>query len=159
LRNRARNRHRDSQRALARYDGACREVGAGGEQVVAECHSAYGLRASDAPDEAATHPLRGPIARLAEKSARELSPQETTMLICLGRHMPLREIADQMGVSYGAARVRLHRLRERFRKLAIQHVSTLKGSDRRELERFFRRAEVSMTREAVRQKEKTNGQL
>jgi RNA polymerase sigma factor (sigma-70 family) len=159
LRNRARNQHRDARRALARYESAYRELSAGGERVVAECHSAYGLRASDAPDAAATHALRGPIARLAEKAGRELSPQETTMLICIGRHMPLREIADQMCVSYGAARVRLHRLRERFRKLAIEHVSTLKGSDRRELERFFRRAELSMTREAVRQKEKTNGQL
>jgi RNA polymerase sigma factor (sigma-70 family) len=159
LRNRARNQHRDSQRSLARHERAYRQLGAAGERVVAECHSAYGLRASDPLDADTMQPLRGPIARLAERSAQQLSPEENAMLICVGRHMPLREIAGQIGVSYGAARVRLHRLRERFRRLAIEHVAALKGSERHELERFFRRAEVSLAREAVRQKEKTDGQI
>jgi predicted mannosyl-3-phosphoglycerate phosphatase (HAD superfamily) len=93
-----------------------------------------------------------------------------TMLVGIGRHMPLRDMAEQLGISYGAARVRLHRLRERFRKLATQYMVTLKSEEKREVERFFRRAEVRIAapaseRPALRvvvcakesQQEKTNG--
>jgi len=104
--------------------------------------------------------LREPIAGLAVRSAQMLSKEETVMLVCVGRHLPLREIAGQLGISYGAARVRLHRLRERFRKLAIEHVASLKADERRELERFFRRAEVSLSPGVVaKQQEKANGQV
>jgi len=80
------------------------------------------------------------------------------MLICVERHLPLREIAEQLGITYAAVRVRLHRLRERFRKLAIEHVRTLKSDERHELERFFRRAEVRLDRPGtVKRQELTNG--
>ena len=82
------------------------------------------------------------------------------MLVCVGRHVPLREIASQLGITHGAARVRLHRLRERFRKLAIEHVRALRGEERTELERFLRRAEVSLTPAVdTKPKEKNNGQV
>ena len=82
------------------------------------------------------------------------------MVIRVGRHVPLREIADQLGITYGTARVRLHRLRERFRKLAIEHLHSLRSDERAELERFFRRAEVILTRKvAAKPQEKTNGQV
>ena len=42
-------------------------------------------------------------------------------------------------------RERLHRLRERFRKLAIEYMEALKSDERREIERFFRRAQVRLT--------------
>jgi DNA-directed RNA polymerase specialized sigma24 family protein len=158
LRNRARNRHRDSHRRRAARENAYGEHGTANQRIVAECHSAYGLRASTPFDAAASDSIRGPIARLAEESKRRLSAEEIRMLVCLGRHMPLREIAAQLGISYVAARVRLHRLRERFRKIAIEHVASLKVSERRELERFFRRAEVSLTRGvAAKQPEGSNG--
>lgn len=67
------------------------------------------------------------------------------MMVGVGRHVPLRDVAEQLGVTYGAARVRLHRLRERFRKLAIEYMGALKSDDRREIERFFRRAQVRLT--------------
>jgi len=80
-------------------------------------------------------------------------------MICLGRHMPLREIAEQLGISYPTARVRLHRLRERFRKLTLEHMRSLKTDEREELERFFRRADVSLTQKSAAQRqEKTDGQ-
>lgn len=157
LRNRARNRHRDSNRRHATQDRAYAKLGGAGQRVVAECHSVYGLRASDPLDNYAVHPAQGPIARLAEESRRRLSPEEMTMLVCVGRHVPLREIADQLGISYGAARVRLHRLRERFRNIAIEYVASLKVNERHELERFFRRAEVSLADVAAKQREGSNG--
>lgn len=155
LRNRARNRHRDANRRRATQDHAYAELGAG-RRVVAECHSVYGLRASDPLDLHTVHPAQGSIARLAEEAKRRLSPEEVTMLVCVGRHVPLREIADQLGISYGAARVRLHRLRERFRKIAVEHVASLKVSERHELERFFRRAEVSVGDVAAKPWEASN---
>ena len=67
------------------------------------------------------------------------------MMIAIGRHMPLRDIAEQLGISYSAARVRLHRLRARFARLATQYVESLKSEERREIERFFRRAQVRLS--------------
>ena len=155
LRNRARNRHRDSERRRARRQQAYTEVPASTQRVVADCHSEYGLRASTTPDGDYGF-IRAPIAKLAELAARELTPDEMTMMMCVGRHVPLRDIADQLGISYVAARVRLHRLRERFRKWAIGHLGGLKPYERAELERFFRRAEVRLTGTRRQQKEVSN---
>ena len=142
LRNRARKRHRDSERRRTIRDGAYIEVGASGQRVVAESHSEFGLNASAAPNDSL--PVRSAIARLAERSARELTADEMMMMVGVGRHLPLRDMAEQLGISYGAARVRLHRLRDRFRKLAIEYMITLKPDERREIERFFRRAEIHL---------------
>lgn len=160
LRNRLRNRHRDSSRRAATQENAYRELGRSGQRVVAESHSAYGLRSSMPSDGDESRALREPIAGLAAKSAQVLSKEETVMLVCIGRHVPLREIAGQLGISYGAARVRLHRLRERFRRLAVDYLATLKADEQSELERFFRRAEFSLLRGVVaKQQEKANGQV
>ena len=157
LRNRARNWHRDSGRRLAARERAYSQPSVSGERIVAECHSEYSLRASSrfVGD---ISPLPGSIARLAARLARELTRDELVMLICVERHLPLREIAEQLGITYAAIRVRLHRLRERFRKLAIEHVHALKPDERHELEQFFRRAEVSLNRpDVVKREEKVNG--
>ena len=158
LRNRARNWHRDSARRVAVRERAYSQPSVTEERIVAECHSEYGVRASRRVDVDSTAPIPGAIARLAERSARELSRDELVMLICIERHLPLREIAGQLGITYAAVRVRLHRLRERFRKLASEHVRALKSDERQELERFFRRAEVSLeTPGRVKRQELTNG--
>jgi RNA polymerase sigma factor (sigma-70 family) len=160
LRNRARNRHRDSFRRAATQERAYRDLDRFGQRAVAESHSAYGLRASMTLDAEDACTVREPIAALAAKSAQLLSRDEMVMLVCVGRQVPLREIGAQLGISYAAARVRLHRLRERLRMLAIEHVASLKADDRRELERFFRRAEVSLSRGGVaKREEKANGQI
>ena len=144
LRNSVRNRHRNSQRRLSVSDRASLQITQTSERIVAECHSDYGMRAA-MPDAEGSRPLSSAIARLAERSAAELSREETIMMIAIGRHMPLRDIAEQLGISYGAARVRLHRLRARFARLATQYVESLKAEERREIERFFRRAEVRLS--------------
>jgi DNA-directed RNA polymerase specialized sigma24 family protein len=150
LRNRARNYHRDSGRRVAMQDGAYTTQGPARERIVAECHSEYGLRAALPADGAESPLLRSAMMCLAERCARDLTSEEMTMMVGVGRHVPLRDVAEQLGVTYGAARVRLHRLRERFRKLAIEYVGALKSDERREIERFFRRAEVPGGLESTR---------
>jgi DNA-directed RNA polymerase specialized sigma24 family protein len=89
-----------------------------------------------------------------------MTREEQVMMICVGRHVPLREVADQLGVAYGTARVRLHRLRDRFRKLAVEYMRSLKPEERVELERFFRRAEVVLPGAAgAKQREKDYGKV
>jgi RNA polymerase sigma factor (sigma-70 family) len=157
LRNRARNWHRDSRRRLVTRERAYDEPNTSIERIVAECHSEYGMRASGRPDSEVPLQLRASLAALAEKCARDLTRDEMVMIVRVGRHVPLREIADQLGITYGAGRVRLHRLRERLRKLAIAHIRALKPGERQELERFFRRADVSLAhRVAPKPQEKTN---
>jgi DNA-directed RNA polymerase specialized sigma24 family protein len=159
LRNRARNRHRDSHRRLATREMAYRGSITAGQGIVAESHSAYGLRAA-MPNDTNTSGARTPILKLADRFMAMLSPDEITMVIRVGRHVPLREVAGQLGISYGAARVRLHRLRERVRKDAIEHVASLKADERRELERFLRRADVTLApRAAVIHPEKIHDQI
>jgi DNA-directed RNA polymerase specialized sigma24 family protein len=172
LRNRARNRYRDMNRRRSAEGAGYSELGMGGQRVVAECHSDYGIQASKSAEYEESLPLRSAISKLAKRSARDLTRDETIMLVGVGRHIPLREMAEQLGVTYGAARVRLHRLRERFRKLASQYIVTLKPDEKREIERFFLRAGVhlgqsasSITLQSVieraprSQVEKTNGQV
>ena len=159
LRNRARNWHRDSLRRESARERSYSDPGGSQQRIVAECHSEYGLRASLPSQSDVSFPVCASIAKLAERAVLELTQGETVMMICLGRHMPLREIAEQLGISYPTARVRLHRLRERFRKLTLEHMRSLKTDEREELERFFRRADVSLTQKSAAQRqEKTDGQ-
>lgn len=157
LRNRARNRHRNSLRLFDARERRYDELPTSAERIVAECHSEYGLHASGRVDADGAQPIRGSLAKLAQGLTADLSRDETVLLIYVGRHVPLREIAGQLGVSYGTARVRLHRLRERFRKLAMDYLRSLKAEERAELEKFFRRAGVSLPRPAATRQEKDYG--
>jgi DNA-directed RNA polymerase specialized sigma24 family protein len=159
LRNRARNWHRDTHRRLANGERAYSEAPWSGERLIAECHSEYSVRMSSGPDMVDTPAARTSVAGLAMKCASQLSRDEMAMMIAVSRHVPLREIAGQIGVSYAAARVRLHRLRERLKKIALEHVRSLKPAERLELERFFRRAEIGLAAVGVTKQEKTNGKL
>lgn len=142
FRNRARRRHRDDGRRDATRSAAYSEIGSGQQQIVAECVSQFSLASSGADDSAALRPV---ILGLARCVAAELDADEMKMMIGIGRHMPLREIADQLRISYGAARVRVHRLRERFRRVAVGYFATLKPDEKNEIARFFRRAEFELS--------------
>jgi len=144
LRNRARNHHRDRKRRTQNSEHAYSEHGAARERIVAECHSAYGLQQARGPEDVDHPALRSATEKLAEQSALALTDDEQELMVGVSRHIPLRELAVQAGVSYGAIRVRLHRLRERMVKLAIRHITTLDPPERREIVRFFRRAGVSL---------------
>jgi hypothetical protein len=98
--------------------------------------------------------LRSAIEKLAKKSALALNDSERELVMGLSRSIPLRDLAAQAGVPYGTARVRLHRLRQRMLKLAIQHVAALEAAERREMVRFFRRAGISLDVEHARQRDR-----
>src|SRR2546423_15654117 len=74
-----------------------------------------------------------------------LGADKMKMMVGRGRSLPLREIAEHLQIAYGAARVRVHRLRERFRGIASEYVATLQPEERNEIKRFFRRAEFELT--------------
>jgi len=148
FRNRARRRHRDSARRETRETAACSELGVGHQAVIAECISDYTLAVTNNGE---THSGRSAISGLARCVSGQLAAEEMTMMIGIGRHMPLREIAAQIGISYGAARVRVHRLRERFRGVASSYVATLEPEQKKELSRFFRRAELELPPAPVHQ--------
>ncbi|HEY4757618.1 MAG TPA: hypothetical protein VIH43_03600 [Chthoniobacterales bacterium] len=145
LRNRVRTRHRDDSRRRAVDERAYSESAESTEQIVAECHSEYGLRSALSLENTAHPTLRSAIANLASRSAAALSKDELTMVVAIGQDIPLRMIALELGWTYGAARVRLSRLRERFVRLAAEYTLTLESNERREIARFFRRADVRIT--------------
>ena len=149
LRNRARNGHRDRERRDARLERAYSHQVYGGQRVVAECHSEYGIRSAGAADEGDDGKLSRAIAKLAAFSAQALGPDDAALMVGLSHHVPLRDLAAHAGISYGAARVRVHRLRERFRKLLPRFVSTLDAGERAEMERFLRRAGVVLHAEEL----------
>ncbi len=144
LRNRVRTRYRDSERSRLTKEFAYATLDATSQRVVAECHSEYGLREAEASGSNPRPPLASAIERLAAASARALSTSELALMVGLGHRIPLRELAAQAGISYGAARVRVHRLRARFLAVAFAYVASLDVDEQREMMRFFRRAGVAL---------------
>jgi hypothetical protein len=103
------------------------------------------VRAASRPDiDAMDTPLQTAVMKLAQWSALALRADELALMVGVSRHMPVRDLAAQLEISYAAARVRVHRLRERFRKLVVQHAATLDAAERREVERFLRRAGIGL---------------
>lgn len=145
LRNRVRSVHRDSERARSNDEGRYAEYGDSDQKIIAECHSEYGLRTARPLDADSESPLRSAIKKLGEKSASALSSDELILMVGVSHEIPVRELAEQLGLSYVAARVKISRLRERFIRLAIQYVETLAAAERQEVERFFRRADIRLT--------------
>lgn len=150
VRNESRKRHRGLERARVTGERACTMLDGSGQPLVAECHSEYGVRITRAPDVDSGIRLHAAIVKLAEWSALTLREDELELMVGVSRHVPLRDLAARAGVTYGAARVRVHRLRERFRKLVLQHVTSLEAEERREVERFLRRAGLCLEPRASR---------
>lgn len=142
LRNRVRSQRALDDRRRGHEEAAYSIVDAGTQRVVAECHSQYGMRAiapeNDVPLIAVA------IERLGTVSRRALTSEELTMLVGVGHRVPLRELAAQAGITHGAIRVRMHRLRARFLAIAFTHVHSLEPEEQQELLRFFRRAGVTL---------------
>lgn len=144
VRNRIRTRRRDRARARALHERAYSTTAASGQRIVAESHSEFSLRSAHASDDDPSITLGAAIGKLAEWSALMLRPEELVLMIGVSRHVPLRDVAGQLGISYAAARVRVHRLRGRFRTLVLQHVASLDPNEKREVERFLRRTGICL---------------
>jgi len=76
-----------------------------------------------------------------------LSREEELLLSWVSRWVPQSDIAQWLGISHGAARNRVMRLRARLKEVALQHAATFTGRERAELREFFRRT-FATTRDA-----------
>ena len=141
FRRRSYNRVRDIRRRALLRDECAADAGSLAERVVASAVSESALRTSYGPD--LDPPALSPaLERLALELERGLSPDERRLLAWLGQRVPQREIAEWLGVTHGAVRVRVTRLRARLRDAAFRYARLLDGDERAELDRFFRRIDV-----------------
>jgi RNA polymerase sigma factor (sigma-70 family) len=132
------NARRDERRRHARHVAALREGAVDDEWVVPETASEHALRTSAGPDNQ-DNVLAPALERLASALDEGLSVEERQLLTWIGHWVPQRVIADWLGVTYGAVRVRVLRLRERLREAAIRYARQLSNDEQRALQRFFQR--------------------
>jgi DNA-directed RNA polymerase specialized sigma24 family protein len=128
LKNRVRNRHRNHLSSLDRAE-------LNGEAALSGSHSEYAMRAS-LPDAEIDEPSRT-LLDFSNKVSGSLSDTERSLL---ENTRPMVDIARQLGISYGTARVKLHRTRARLRNLRDQFLAGLGTEQRREVERLLNRA-------------------
>ena len=143
LRRRDYNHLRDL-RCRERLRDAYSVDGAGGsERAILGATSEHAVRTSHGPgwEHGALSPA---IERLALALEQGLTDDERQLLAWLGARVPQREIAVWLGVTHGAMRVRVTRLRARLRDAALRHAFRLEGWERAEIARFFRRAEIEI---------------
>ena len=131
-------RRRNAKRREGRQSGLVGEVESGAEGVVAELCSAYTLQSAagvgDRGESTAKDTSTGELRlRAARSLLQSLTTDERAVLELLAERMPQREIAAILGVSPGAVRVRIHRLRQRLVAAAIALTNTLPVDEGRAL--------------------------
>ena len=77
------------------------------------------------------------IVALGEAIARQLVEDDRRLLARLGERGVGRDVTEWVGMSFGGARVRVLKLRERLRTVARQHAATLAPDQRVMLERWL----------------------
>ena len=140
FRNRVSSEYRSSARRTA--TGARAVSMTNGELVVREVCSEASLRASAGPL-AETPPLSPVLERLSRVVNAGITDQERQMLRWVAASIPQRLIAEWMGITHNAARVRVLRLRERLIDLALHAETAWTPRERQELYEFFRRSGLS----------------
>lgn len=92
------------------------------------------------PESYAEEPPSPALAKLAAVCmAVPLDEKDWALLLGFGIR-PVSTIATELGISGGAARVRLHRARRRMEQVARNYLSTLNGDEYKEVGRFLRRS-------------------
>ena len=79
------------------------------------------------------------LERLASMVEEGLSEEEELILSWVSRWVPQRLVAEWLGISHGAVRNRVMRLRARLKEMAMQHAASFPDRERIELDEFFRR--------------------
>jgi RNA polymerase sigma factor (sigma-70 family) len=135
----------NARRARLRQHGrATRAMGITGDDIVAQAASRASLHAAAGPDH--EPPRLSPVLeRLVATLDAGLTEDERRILAWVGEWVPQRLIADWLGISYGAVRVRVMRLRERLHAAAHEYAATLDDAERAVLEAFFRRTATRET--------------
>lgn len=96
-------------------------------------------RASLGPDRM-LYALSPALQRLAHMLEEGLTDDERLLLVWVGNWVPQSEIAAWLGITHGAARNRVMRLRERLKRTAIRAALRFSESEQADLRSFFRRA-------------------
>ena len=113
-----------------------------GEPVVREMCSEASIRASAGPA-FETPPLSPVLERLSRVIDSGISDDERQMLRWVSAAIPQRLIAEWLGITHNAARVRVLRLRERLIEIALHSDVARSPMEREELYDFFRRSGLS----------------
>ena len=117
-------------RKQRRHDALLEPFGSTGELAVGELCSDYTIHATHAADDDGAGPAaddlvrtlrRGLVTRLYGKAR----PEDQQLLGYLREGMPPREIAPMLGITHGALRVRIMRLRARMRSLTAEYLNEL----------------------------------
>ena len=96
-------------------------------------------RASEGP-EWTPHALSPVLERLARMLDDGLTEDERLLLVWVGNWVPQSEIAAWLGITHGAARNRIMRLREHLKQSVVRAALNFTEAERAELQSFFRRA-------------------
>jgi DNA-directed RNA polymerase specialized sigma24 family protein len=139
-------RHRlaNDRRATARRaaTGSAAAWSEGSERVVREACSEASIRASAGPA-ADVPPLSPVLERLSRVIDSGITEEERQMLRWVSASIPQRLIAEWLGITHNAARVRVLRLRERLIEVALRSDVARSPGERAELYEFFRRSGLS----------------
>jgi RNA polymerase sigma factor (sigma-70 family) len=113
-----------------------------GERVVREVVSEASIRASAGPA-AEAPPLSPVLERLSRIIDAGITDEERQILRWVSASIPQRLIAEWLGITHNAARVRVLRLRERLIEVALRDSGPWRPGERQELYEFFRRSGLS----------------
>jgi RNA polymerase sigma factor (sigma-70 family) len=91
-------------------------------------------------DEAHDDALAPALRALARALEATFTSAERDLATLLSAGLSQADVATALGISYGAARVRIHRLRRRLWTDAVEVAARLPGPQRAEVRRFLRRA-------------------
>jgi RNA polymerase sigma factor (sigma-70 family) len=140
FRHRLANDRRSTKRRSA--TGSAAAWSGDGERVVREVCSEASLRASAGP--AAEAPALSPVLeRLSRVLDAGITDDERQILRWVSASIPQRLIAEWLGITHNAARVRVLRLRERLIEVALRDPGPWRPGEREELYEFFRRSGLS----------------
>jgi DNA-directed RNA polymerase specialized sigma24 family protein len=109
-----------------------------GEQIVTTLCSEDALRSSAGPEDES--PTSSALLRLARDLGARLSGDERLVLAWVGEGISRPVIAEWLGIAPDACAKRIWRLCHRLRVAAVQQRLTYSSSERREIDRFLRRA-------------------
>jgi DNA-directed RNA polymerase specialized sigma24 family protein len=130
-------RRSERRRASGEHDGEMAD-GEPGARLIGSLSQAA-VRASAGPDGERT-PASSAVERLASMIEEGLTEEEELILSWVSGWVPQSHIAEWLGITHGAARNRVMRLRARLKEVALQHAATFTGREHAELADFFRRA-------------------
>jgi len=142
FRHRLANDRRATKRRIAYGTAASSASDDDGERVVRAVVSEASIRASAGPA-AESPPLSPVLDRLSRVIDSGVTDDERQILRWVSAGIPQRLIAEWLGITHNAARVRVLRLRERLIDLALRDDGPRRPGEREALYEFFRRSGLS----------------